>query len=337
MTKKVGLNYPSVEGFSVQELRNKSSVLQEFITTQSEQSLYNRWSSFQNHTSDDLFFQGFSEVMGYKSLIDLGWKFASLSADEKTIRIRSPQGVLHQFLSVPLLHQRNYKREREFEQQLVHNLNQLSSPHQIGMLIREPLHEEQDWVELCTGLGNWLNLPSTTKNSFAYMRKNNPKTWLEFGVTNQREAHDRVVLFSVKPILSSVEWHTILNNIQLSLLALDSSIPTIITITSDKISNITPNHILALLYGAVSGVFGEINHRQYSFDNSLHHGFFKDMDSSNVQSIVYFQPDKYKQEKELGFSSHTFTNPTSKPQEVPTPFFAKSGQEESFFQWFDNP
>ena len=337
MKKKVGLNYPSIEGFSIQELKEKSSFLQDFVLAQNKESLLTRWSSFPQDLSDESFFQHFSEIMGYKSLVDVGWKFESLSADEKHILVCSPNGKIHQLLSIPIHHQRNYKREREFEQQLVQNLNQLSSPYQIGMLIREPLHEQQDWAELCAGLGNWLNLPSTTKNSFAYMRKNNPKTWLEFGVTNQRDRNERVVLFSVKPILSSVEWHTILNNIQLHLLSLDTNIPTIITITSDKISNITPNHILSLLYGAVSCVLGEVHRRQYSFDNSLHHGFFKDMSSSNVQSIVYFQPDKYQKEKALGFSSHTFINPTSKPQEVPTPFFARNEQEESFFQWFDNP
>jgi hypothetical protein len=329
MNTKIGLNSPSFEGLSVHELRAQSNELKQFVAEQSD-VLAQRWGMQLDGESDAEFFQGYSEIIGFKSLIQNGWEFDSLSENLQTLCMRAPSGDVHQLLTIALTHERDYAKEKGVQQSLVDNLNLLSSQFRIGIIIREPLQEEQDWNELCMGLGNWLNLPTTQCNSFAYMRKNNPKTWLEFGVSTERYSDEEVVQFAIKPILSSVEWRIILKDIQENITQLKSSLPTIISIVSNKTSNITENHILSLLYGPLASVYGSTKQRNYTFDDTLIPGFFKEMNETNVQSIITFQPTETRE-----FTSRSFLNPTVKSKEVPSPYFGISG-EEHIFQWFEN-
>ena len=77
-------------------------------------------------------------------------------------------------------------------------------------------------------------------------------------------------------------------------------------------------------------MYGSTNERNYTFDDTLIPGFFKEMSETNVQSIITFQPTE-----NSDFTNQSFLHPTVKSQDIPAPYFGTTG-EERVFQWFEN-
>jgi hypothetical protein len=74
-------------------------------------------------------------------------------------------------------------------------------------------------------------------------------------------------------------------------------------------------------------MFGSVGQRNYTFDNTLIPGLFKENTASNVQSVMRFQPSENVQ-----FQSESFLNQSTSSKQYPLPYFSKSA-EDGVFQW----
>ena len=326
----------SMEGLHIRDLRKQADSLREFISTLSKSPLVDRWNNLLLDTSNAYFFTAFSEILSVQSLMQQNWTCHGQSADEKSIVMHSPSGTIHHLLCISVLSNQDLDEQREQKETLISSLNALSSPYQIGLIIRTPLPNNIDWNELCTGLGKWLYLPNTTPGSFAYMRKPSPRLSLEFGVIMEKPPEEPNVLFTIQPFRSPIEWKQIYVQIQDYLSAYQNDTPKIISVVSNHHSSITINHLLSLLYGPLASVSGPIEKRNYTFDDSLIPGLFKENTDRNVQGLIRFYPGENQQ-----FQSQSFLNPTTQAENYPSPYFCNAKDsftdEDNIFQWCDLP
>ena len=331
MSTIAGKQTLSVEGLHIQDLRKQVDSLKEFISTLPNTPLITRWDNLLKDTSDSYFFTAFSEIISVQSLTRQNWTCHGHSENEKAIVMHDPSGTPHHLFCVPVLSNQDLQEQSVQKKTLVQSLNALNSPYQIGLIIRAPLPSNIDWNELCTGLGKWLYLPNTSPGSFAYMRKPNPPLSLEFGVVMEKSPEEANVLFTIQPFRSPIEWRQVHSRIQECLSAQKNEVPKIFSIVSNHTSSITNNHLLSLLYGPLASMSGSTDTRNYTFDDTLIPGLFKENEDQNVQSFIRFYPGKNNH-----FESQSFLNPNTQTDCYPSPYFCStedSSDADYVFQW----
>ena len=309
-----------IEQFQTQE---DSSVAQEIATT---------WIKYLESESQAIFFQGFSEVISFKRLYQQGWNVAHIGEKDELF-ISSPSGVVHRLITVALAHKRNFEQEAASKTELINNLNRIDSPYRIGVILREPLYDRHNWIELCTALEKWFQYPQTQLHSFAYFRKNDPNIMLEFGVSKEKSFLKDVVHFCMNPVEAWDSWEqtrqTVLNKMD----SQTTEKPIILSIVNNSNANQSRNFLCSRLYGPIASVCGSRETRQYSFDNSLIPGIFEEFEeisNTNVQGIMNLSP-----QEDHNFGGEIFLSPHSVLTDIPTPFFGPM-EDKSIFQWTES-
>lgn len=294
--------------------RNPLVGLIDQLLNETQSELRTRWTGQLHSFSNQQVFQAIAELVSTGHLLHAGWRPTSWNGE--TIELHHPEkGTMH-LLTLSFLLQRNKRVEDNLTQALIHQLNQLDTPHQIALTLRTPLQMNTNIPKIVRTLSYWLKEidPNQKQTLSAFYTDNVIR--LDCKYLQPRSEGSQVVSYHLPPLTARKMHHVVSNTAGKSVerirRTLSADVPVLVSLVSNYPMQITTSGWNFLFYGLKQSQCGT----QVTIDNQQFHGWFQDPFRTQVTGVMTLEQHVQPRLGEPCFSSFVHCNPWSEFTEL---------------------
>lgn len=302
------------------------------LLNESHPELRTRWTGQLHSFSNQQVFQAIAELVSTGHLLHAGWRPTYWNGE--TIELQHPENGTMHLLTLSFLLQRNKKIEKEQTDTLIHQLNQLDTPHQIALTLRTPLQKNTDIPKIVQTLSYWLKEinPKRKRTLSAFYTDNVVR--LDCQYLQPRTECMPVVSYHLPP-LTARKMHHIINNaagkaVERIRRTLSADVPVLVSLVSNYPMQITQSGWQFLFYGLKQSQ----SDKQVTIDNQQFNGWFQDPFRTQVTGVMTLEQHIEPRLGEPCFGSLVHCNPWSEFTELhdtlPGPKFVIDKQERNW-------